>query len=184
LETQPQNQDTGKFGIKTKHLVVLSYITSRGLWYKYSWKGDVHKSGGIATNIGIHFFDILMWYFGKMQNLEIHLSEDNKMSGFIELEKANVQWFLSIDKNDLPEEVVKAGKTTFRSIKVDDNEIEFTNGFTDSHTKAYSEILAGRGFGIEAARPPVELVYRLRNEKVAEKKTCIHPFTKRILGIK
>lgn len=167
-----------------KHDVDLTYITSRGPWYKYSWKGDEHKSGGIATNIGIHFFDLLMWYFGKMERIEVHYSSEDKMSGFIELEKANVKWFLSIDRNDLPEEVVKNGKTTFRSIKVDDKEVEFTEGFTDLHTKVYSETLEGRGFGIETARPSVELVHKIRNEKITEKRTVAHPFVVKILGIK
>ncbi|MCL5027891.1 MAG: Gfo/Idh/MocA family oxidoreductase [Bacteroidetes bacterium] len=167
-----------------KHDVDLTYITSRGPWYKYSWKGDEHKSGGIATNIGIHFFDLLMWYFGKMERMEVHYSSEDKMCGFIELEKANVKWFLSIDRNDLPEEVVKNGKTTFRSIKVDEKEVEFTEGFTDLHTKVYSETLEGRGLGIETARPSVELVHEIRNEKITEKRTVVHPFAVKILGIK
>lgn len=169
---------------QTKHDVVLTYITSRGPWYKYSWKGDQHKSGGIATNIGIHFFDLLMWYFGNMQRIEVHFSSEDKMSGFIELERANVRWFLSIDREDLPEEVVKTGKTTLRSIKVDDKEVEFTEGFTDLHTKVYSETLEGRGFVIETARPSVELVYKIRDEKITEKRTVVHPYAKKILGIK
>jgi len=169
---------------QTKHDVVLTYITSRGPWYKYSWKGDQHKSGGIATNIGIHFFDLLMWYFGKMERIEVHFSSEDKMSGFIELERANVRWFLSIDRNDLPEEVVKNGKTTLRSIKVDDKEVEFTEGFTDLHTKVYSETLEGRGFVIETARPSVELVHKIRDEKITQKRTVVHPFAKNILGIK
>ena len=167
-----------------KHNVDLTYITSRGPWYKYSWKGDEHKSGGIATNIGIHFFDLLMWYFGEMERMEVHYSSEDKMSGFIELEKANVKWFLSIDRNDLPEEVVKNDKTTYRSINVDDKEVEFTEGFTDLHTKVYSETLEGRGFGIETARPSVELVHKIRNEKITEKPTVVHPFAMKVLGIK
>ncbi len=167
-----------------KHDVILTYITSRGPWYKFSWKGDHHKSGGIATNIGIHFFDLLMWYFGATERVEVHYSSDDKMSGFVELEKANVKWFLSIDRNDLPEDVVKNDRTTFRSIKVDDKEVEFTEGFTDLHTKVYSETLEGRGFGIETARPSVELVHKIRNEKLALKPTILHPFAEKILGIK
>ena len=172
------------FEKQKKHDVVLTYITSRGPWYKFSWKGDHHKSGGIAANIGIHFFDLLMWYFGTTQRIEVHYSSDDKMSGFIELEKANVKWFLSIDRNDLPEEVVKNGKTTFRSIKVDDKEVEFTEGFTDLHTKVYSETMDGRGFGIETARPSVELVQKIRNEKITLKPTVLHPFAGKIIGIK
>jgi len=167
-----------------KHDVLLTYITSRGPWYKYSWKGEHHKSGGIATNIGIHFFDLLMWYFGGMERVEVHYSSEDKMSGFIELEKANVKWFLSIDRNDLPEEVVKNGKTTFRSIKVDDKEVEFTEGFTDLHTKVYSETLEGRGFGIETARPSVELVHKIRDENITLNPTVIHPFAMKALGRK
>lgn len=167
-----------------KHEVILTYITSRGPWYKYSWKGDNQKSGGIATNIGIHFFDLLMWYFGSMERIEVHYSSEDKMSGFIELKGANVKWFLSLDRNDLPEEVVKNGKTTFRSIKVDEKEVEFTEGFTDLHTKVYSETLEGRGFGIEISRPSVELVHKIRNEKIIDKPTTIHPFAKNIIGIK
>ncbi|MHB8581606.1 MAG: Gfo/Idh/MocA family oxidoreductase [Ignavibacteriaceae bacterium] len=167
-----------------KHDVILTYVTSRGPWYKFSWKGDQHKSGGIATNIGIHFFDLLMWYFGNMERIEVHYSSEEKMSGFIELENANVKWFLSIDRKDLPEDIVNNGKSTFRSIKVDNKEVEFTEGFTDLHTKVYSETLDGRGFGIEAARPSVELVYKIRNEKISGKQTVIHPFSKKILGIK
>ena len=167
-----------------KHDVTLTYVTSRGPWYKFSWKGDQPKSGGIATNIGIHFFDLLMWYFGNMERIEVHYSSADKMSGYIELERANVKWFLSTDRNDLPEEVSKNGKTTFRSIIVDQEEIEFTEGFTDLHTKVYSETLVGRGFGLETARPSVELVYKIRNEKVSSKQTVLHPFAKKILGIK
>lgn len=169
---------------KKKHDVVLTYITSRGPWYKYSWKGDIHKSGGIATNIGIHFFDLLMWYFGKMEKIEVHYSSEDKMTGFIELESANVKWFLSIDRNDLPEDVIRSGKTTFRKIQVDDKEVEFTEGFTDLHTKLYTETLEDRGFGLEIARPSVELVEKIRNEKISSKQTVLHPFAKKILGIK
>lgn len=167
-----------------KHDVVLTYITSRGPWYKFSWKGDQHKSGGIATNIGIHFFDLLMWYFGGSERVEVHYSSEDKMSGFIELERANVRWFLSIDRNDLPEDVVKNGKTTYRSIRVDDKEVEFTEGFTDLHTKVYGETLEGRGFGIETARPSVELVHKIRDEKITLKSTGIHPIAMKVLGKK
>ncbi|MFA5804188.1 MAG: Gfo/Idh/MocA family oxidoreductase [Melioribacteraceae bacterium] len=149
-------------------------LTSRGPWYKYSWKGDPHKSGGIATNIGIHFFDLLIWLFGKVEKSEVHLSEENKMAGFLELEKANVKWFLSIDRNDL-RQLKTTDNTqlttdnvlrTFRSIKIDNEEVEFTEGFTDLHTKVYEKTLVGKGFGIEDARNSIELVYKLRNEKV------------------
>ncbi|MBM2814205.1 MAG: UDP-N-acetyl-2-amino-2-deoxyglucuronate dehydrogenase [Ignavibacteria bacterium] len=159
-----------------KHNVVLSYITSRGPWYRYSWKGNEEKSGGIATNIGIHFFDLLIWFFGSVQKTEVHLNNPDKMSGFIELENANVSWYLSIDRNELPQQAVEKNQTTFRSITIDGSEVEFTEGFTDLHTSVYAEILAGRGFGIEDARPSIELVYNLRGSKIIEKPELKHPF--------
>ena len=150
---------------KSKHNVELKYITSRGPWYHYSWKGDMHKSGGIATNIGIHFFDLLMWFFGPAQEYQVNQNETSKMSGSLELQNANVNWFLSIDSGDLPEEAVKKGMRTYRSIKIDDEELEFTGGFTDLHTMLYKDILDGKGFGLEDARPSIELVHRIRNSK-------------------
>ena len=159
-----------------KHDVCLTYITSRGPWYDYSWKGVPENSGGVATNIGIHFFDMLSWIFGDVKSYELHLSEVKKMSGFIELENANVKWFLSIDRKDLPKEAVDKGKPTYRSITVDEDELEFTEGFTDLHTKVYEEILKGNGFGIEDARNSVRLVYELRNQKPIENKKQYHPY--------
>ncbi len=150
---------------KEKYEIDLTYMTSRGRWYFTSWKGNLQKSGGVASNIGVHFFDMLMWVFGGVKHHEVHLSEDARTSGFLELENANVRWFLSVDSQDLPEEAVSAGKTTFRSIKVDGEEFEFSDGFTDLHTIVYQEILAGRGFGLEDARPSINLVYELRNAK-------------------
>jgi len=148
-----------------KYDIDLTYITSRGRWYFTSWKGDNSKSGGVASNIGVHFFDMLMWIFGEVKHHEVHLSEDARMAGFLELEKANVRWFLSVDRKDLPDETVIAGKTTFRSITVDGEEFEFSEGFTDLHTIVYQEILAGKGFGLKDARPSINLVYELRNAK-------------------
>ncbi|MFO7369547.1 MAG: Gfo/Idh/MocA family oxidoreductase [Bacteroidales bacterium] len=145
------------------HDLSLTYITSRGNWYFNSWKGDIHKSGGIATNIGIHFFDMLSWIFGKVKSNTVHLLSQDKAGGFIELEKARVKWFLSLDSKDLPESVRMAGKRTYRSIVMDNTEIEFSEGFTDLHTKSYEEILAGKGFGLEEARTSIEMVYRIRN---------------------
>ncbi len=145
-----------------KHQVSLNYITSRGLWYNFSWKGDNQKSGGIATNIGIHFFDLLIWLFGQPENFELTTAKENKMGGKLSLKNADVEWFLSIDKNDLPEEAMKNKKRTYRSIKIDGNEIEFTEGFTDLHTEVYKNILAGGGFGIEESRPSIELVQKIR----------------------
>lgn len=150
---------------KEKYEIDLTYMTSRGRWYFTSWKGDLGKSGGVASNIGVHFFDMLMWVFGGVKHHEVHLAEDARTSGFLELENANVRWFLSVDSKDLPEEAVSAGKATFRSIKVDGEEFEFSDGFTDLHTIVYQEILAGNGFGLEDARPSINLVYELRNAK-------------------
>lgn len=163
-----------------RHKVVLTYITSRGLWYNFSWKGDHQKSGGVATNIGIHFFDLLMWFFGKPVNSEVHLNEYNKTAGFIELKNADVKWYLSIDENDLPDEMQSNGQRTFRSIKIDEEEVEFTKGFTDLHTIVYQNTLEGNGFGIDHARPSIELVHNIRNAKPVEKldKDKKHPFLK------
>ncbi len=159
--------------------VNLSYITSRGLWYNYSWKGNKEKSGGIATNIGIHFFDMLIWLFGDVQNNIVHLSEDDRAAGFLELRRANVRWFLSIDKKDLPSHKSNTGETTFRSIEVDGEEINFSTGFTDLHTRVYEEILAGRGFGVEEARPSIKLVHEIRTAKVSDDSQFIHPFAEK-----
>jgi len=134
-----------KLNKNKKYYVTLSYITSRGLWYDYSWKGDPQKSGGIATNIGIHFFDLLIYLFGNVIHSEVTSNEIKRMTGKLELEFAIVDWFLAIDRNDLPDNTKTNGRSTYRSIKVDGEEIEFTDGFTDLHTKVYEETLAGRG---------------------------------------
>ena len=155
--------------------VKLTYITSRGLWYKYSWKGDSEKSGGIATNIGIHFFDMLIWLFGRPQYVELHVRKKNRMAGFLELPGADVEWFLSLHDQDLPTPR-EMGTRTYRSISVDGKEIEFSGGFTDLHTRVYDETLAGNGFGIEDARPSIELVHRLRKMKLNKKPSDMwHP---------
>lgn len=153
-----------------RYSVTLNNVTSRGLWYDYSWKGDIQKSGGIATNIGIHFFDLLIHLFGNVRSSKVFISEKNKMTGFIEFRNADVNWFLSIDKKDIPEGVKTNGKTSYRSIKVDGEEIEFTAGFTDLHTEVYKRILEGKGFGISDARSSIELVHSIRNAKVVAKK--------------
>lgn len=164
--------DTGKNG--RKHKIRLTYITSRGLWYHYSWKGNENQSGGIGTNIGIHFFDMLMWLFGPAQTTELYVKEKNRMGGYLELPNAEVEWFLSLEPEDIPD--AKEGQRTFRSISVDGNEIEFSGGFTDLHTKVYEETLKGNGFSISDARPSIELVHRLRNMEVTEKPSgIIHP---------
>lgn len=165
-----------KTSINKKHEVELTYIASRGNWYHYSWKGEDEKSGGIATNIGIHLFDLLIWLFGDVQKSEVYLSDNKKMSGAFELKDANVKWFLSIDENDLPTEMKSRKKTTYRSIKIDGNEIEFSEGFTELHTKVYQEIISGSGLGISDARPSIETVYNIRFAKVSTKKDFIHPY--------
>jgi UDP-N-acetyl-2-amino-2-deoxyglucuronate dehydrogenase len=143
----------------------LSYITSRGNWYQISWKGDVQKSGGVATNIGIHFFDMLSWVFGDTTKNIVHVSTHNKAAGYLELENARVRWFLSLDYNDLPDPVKASGNRTHRSIIVDGEEIEFSEGFGDLHTVSYREILDGKGFGLNDARQSVITAFTIRNSK-------------------
>lgn len=145
--------------------VDLNYITSRGKWYHHSWKGDELKSGGIATNIGIHFFDMLLWVYGELKELQIKSYESDSASGYLELQKARVHWKLSINEDHLPEEVKAKGKRTFRSLTMNGKEIEFSDGFTDLHTASYKEILAGRGFGLADARPSIELAHEIRPKK-------------------
>lgn len=162
-----------------KRKVRLTYITSRGLWYHYSWKGQPEKSGGIGTNIGIHFFDLLMWLFGSPDFVELHIKEANRMGGFLELPGADVEWYLSLEEEDLPENAKK--QRTFRSITIDDDEIEFSGGFTNLHTRVYEETLRGNGFGIDDARPSIELVNKLRNMPTApQPKGVIHPMVKKV----
>ncbi|MFA8299415.1 MAG: Gfo/Idh/MocA family oxidoreductase [Hyphomicrobiales bacterium] len=155
--------------------VDLSYITSRGKWYGISWKGDESKSGGVATNIGIHFFDMLMYIFGDVKKNIVHIRENSKIAGYLELEKARVRWFLSIDENDLPLHCKDNQQRTFRSITVEDKEIEFSNGFTDLHTQSYDQILKGNGYGIRDAYPSVQLVHDIRNIKPIGLKDDYHP---------
>ncbi|MGI6338738.1 MAG: Gfo/Idh/MocA family oxidoreductase [Bacteroidales bacterium] len=156
----------------------LSYITSRGNWYHISWKGDIQKSGGVATNIGIHFFDMLGWIFGDTIRVIVHLSQPNKAAGYLELENARIRWFLSIDHDDLPPSVKKEGKRTFRSVLVNDEEIEFSDGFTDLHTTSYKEILEGRGFGLNDARQSVITAFTIRNSNPVGLVGDYHPLLK------
>ena len=158
LRERIQKNFTGK-----KYEIDLKYITSRGHWYHISWKGDPQKSGGIATNIGIHFFDMLMWIFGDVHSSEVHQHTAETASGRLELEKANVNWFLSIDADTLPGDIKQAGKRTFRSLTIDNEEFEFSEGFTELHTRSYEEILKGNGFPIEETRKSIELVHAIRN---------------------
>ena len=147
--------------------VDLTYITSRGHWYHISWKGDLAKSGGVATNIGIHFFDMLIWVFGSVQQSHVTRLSDSTASGHLELERANVNWKLSIDANDLPPAVAAQGKRTYRSIVIAHEELEFSEGFTDLHTDSYRAILAGHGYGISDTRPSIELAHQIRNSKAS-----------------
>ncbi len=158
------------------HDIDLSYITSRGHWYHISWKGNMQKSGGVATNIGVHFFDMLTWIFGDVRENIVHVSDKNRAAGFLHLEKARVRWLLSIDHNDLPREVKNAGRRTFRSITIDGRDIEFSEGFAELHTETYRQILGGRGYGLEAARRSIEIVYTIRNSAPAGLLGDYHPF--------
>jgi len=143
--------------------IELTYITSRGRWYDISWKGDIHKSGGIATNIGVHFFDMLAWIFGSVKKNVVHVMEAKKASGYLELEKARVKWYLSLDYDDIPDNIKNKGMRTYRSITVDNEEIEFSGGFTDLHTQSYNHILEGKGFSIYDSLQAIETVYTIRN---------------------
>ena len=153
----------------------LSYITSRGKWYHYSWKGDEHKSGGIATNIGVHFFDMLTWIFGEVKTNTVQILKNDKAAGYLELEKARVRWFMSIDYEDVPAQYKAKGQRTFRSITVDGAELEFSGGFTDLHTQTYQSILQGNGYGLEDARPSIETVFSIRNASPVGLKGEVHP---------
>ena len=171
LKKKIEKNNNGK-----RHSIDLTYITSRGNWYFYSWKGKLSKSGGVATNIGVHFFDLLLWVFGDVLKLDVYYSDEKKIGGFLELENADVRWFLSLDKNDLPSDAKNENKTTFRSIKIDDEEIEFSGGFTDLHTQVYQNILSGNGFGIKNARASIQLVYDIRNARpIGIKNREYHP---------
>ncbi|MDR5609621.1 MULTISPECIES: Gfo/Idh/MocA family oxidoreductase [unclassified Arsenophonus] len=164
-----------------KYDVVLTYITSRGKWYMESWKGDPRKSFGVATNIGVHFFDMLHFIFGKLEKNELHYTDEQKAAGYLEYEKARVRWFLSIDAKDLPE-AVKGKQTTYRSITIDDEEIEFSKGFTDLHTISYQEILAGRGYGLNDARHCIETVDTIRSASPTVVKAKEgHPFLPKLI---
>jgi UDP-N-acetyl-2-amino-2-deoxyglucuronate dehydrogenase len=154
--------------------ICLTYVTRRGAWYDVSWKGDPAKSGGAAMNIGVHFFDLLLWMFGDTEHSEVHLHSPRRMAGVLELERARVRWFLSVDGDDLPADVRRAGKFAHRSMTLDGEEVEFSDGFTDLHTKAYAEILAGRGAGIADARPAIELVHAINAAEVTHG-TLRHP---------
>lgn len=157
----------------------LTYITSRGRWYLTSWKGDIAKSGGVATNIGIHFFDMLQWIFGDVQKCVVHTSQPDKTAGFLLLKKARIRWFLSIDYRSLPEEVMNAGKRTYRSLKIEGEEVEFSEGFTDLHTLSYMQILDGGGFTVPDTLPSIQIAHTIRNSEITGINGDYHPYLKK-----
>lgn len=160
----------------------LTYITSRGRWYFISWKGDVQKSGGVATNIGVHFFDMLTWIFGDVKENIVHLSSPNKAAGFLMLKRARVRWFLSLDSNDIPKHISLNGQRTYRSITVEGEDLEFSSGFTDLHTLSYQEILKGKGYGLSDARISIQTVHHIRNASPVGLAGDYHPYCKNIKG--
>lgn len=156
----------------------LTYITSRGKWYFRSWKGDVEKSGGIATNIGVHFFDMLTWVFGNVRENVVHVLHPEKAAGLLTLDRAVIRWFLSIDYHDVPKEIQAKGKRTYRMLTMDGREVEFSDGFADLHTEVYRQILAGEGYGLTDARQAINVVYHIRNSRQKGIKGDYHPFLK------
>lgn len=160
----------------------LAYITSRGSWYYTSWKGDVMKSGGIATNIGIHFFDMLIWIFGGVEKTVVHLNQFDRAAGFLQLKRARVRWFLSINEQTLPQEVIAKGQRTFRSLTMEGNEIEFSEGFKDLHTKSYEGVLSGNGFALKEALPSIDLAHKIRSSEAVGLKGDFHPLARLPLG--
>jgi UDP-N-acetyl-2-amino-2-deoxyglucuronate dehydrogenase len=162
-------------GARSDHRVTLTYVTARGPWYDTSWKGSEERSGGIVTNIGIHLLDLLLWWFGPARACQVHLRTPRRTAGFLELERAQVRWFLSTDRNDLPFSAEPGARTTYRSITVDDAEVEFSEGFADLHTRIYEEALAGRGFGIDDSRPALELSRRIRDTAAELVPAHVHP---------
>lgn len=159
----------------------LTYLTSRGKWYFVSWKGDENKSGGIASNIGVHFYDMLSWIFGEVKENIVHLKQADANAGLLRLKNANVRWFLSVNYDYIPEEVKAQGQTTFRSITVEGEEIEFSGGFKDLHTRSYEEILAGNGFGLDEAYGSIDIVSQIRKMAPIGLKDDYHPFCKKII---
>lgn len=160
--------------------VDLSYITSRGKWYHFSWKGDSTKSGGVATNIGVHFYDMLSWIFGEVQMNQVHIRTETKAAGYLEFKRARVRWFLSVDYNDLPQEIKDKGQRTYRSITIENDELEFSGGFTDLHTQTYNGILKGEGFGLDDAATSINIVHHIRNTQPIGISGDYHPILKNI----
>lgn len=166
--------------IQNKYEVELTYLTSRGSWYNTSWKGDESKSGGVSTNIGVHFYDMLFWLFGNVEKNLVFQRDKNTTSGYLEFEKATVKWFLSTDKKFLPEKQKLSGQSTYRSITINNEEIEFSGGFTDLHNLVYKDILDGKGFGIDDARSAIEIVHNIRTNELSNHKALYHNFLKNI----
>jgi UDP-N-acetyl-2-amino-2-deoxyglucuronate dehydrogenase len=160
---------------RVRHEVSLTYVTARGRWYDVSWKGDPEKSGGLATNIGVHMFDLLIWLFGPVAAHSVHLAEPRRIAGALELERARVVWFLSVEEQDLPPSARADGQRTYRTIRLDDTEVEFSSGFADLHTRVYERVLAGRGFGIDDARASIELAHRIRHTEIESARDLMHP---------
>ena len=161
----------------------LTYLTSRGKWYFESWKGDESKSGGIASNIGVHFFDMLSWIFGELQENVVYLKQADANAGYMKLKNANVRWFLSVNYNYIPEDIKATGKTTFRSITVDGEEFEFSEGFTDLHTKSYNDILNGGGFGLDDAKNSIVIVSDIRKMNTVALDEKAHPFCEKVFSL-
>lgn len=161
--------------------VDLTYLTSRGNWYYTSWKGDLSKSGGIATNIGVHFYDMLSFIFGGLKQNIVHVHTHDRAAGYLEFERARVRWFLSINYDVLPEEIKAKGQRTFRSITIEGEELEFSGGFTDLHTRVYEGIMSGSGYGLEDARQAIEIVHDIRNSSPIGLKGDYHPFANKEL---
>ena len=161
-----------------KHDVDLTYITSRGNWYYTSWKGELSKSGGIATNIGVHFYDMLSWVFGPVQQNVVHIHTHDRAAGYLEFERARVRWFLSINIDTIPSDVIAAGKRTFRSLSIDGESFEFSEGFTELHTESYRRILSGQGFELEEARNAIQIVHDIRKQTPVGAVGDYHPFVK------
>ena len=161
--------------------VDLTYLTSRGGWYFTSWKGDDQKSGGIATNIGVHFYDMLGWIFGDLKKNEVHLKQPDSSAGYLEFKHARVRWFLSVNYDYIPAAVKESGQRTYRSITVDGNELEFSGGFSDLHTESYKNILCGNGFGLDEARQSIEIVSDIRTQSVVKNLSDTHPYVKKVV---
>jgi UDP-N-acetyl-2-amino-2-deoxyglucuronate dehydrogenase len=161
--------------------VELTYMTSRGKWYLKSWKGVDEKSGGVATNVGVHFFDMLYFIFGDIKFNEVHYKDEQTVAGYLEYERARVKWFLSIDANNLPENAVQGEKKTYRSIMIGDEELEFSGGFTDLHTQSYENVLAGNGYGLEENRTAIETVEGIRDQAVVANVENYHPLMSKLL---